>query len=141
MSQNFSIAAAHLKVYVNGKLLGYVMGVPAWNVSSSWARLSEIDTVITRQLVPRAYAVNGTIQILRGRSTGGLEGAGLMASAEATLRQKYATIELQDRVTGDIQFRALQCQVTQQQWQINTKSLVVGTFQFEGITFATEAQQ
>jgi hypothetical protein len=57
------------------------------------------------------------------------------------LQQKYLTIELQDRISQDIVYRALQCEVDQQQWQINQKGLVVGTFNFRGLTFSNESQQ
>ena len=141
MGQSFSLAGAHLKVFINGKLLGYVMNAPAWNVRSESGRLREIDNVLTKQFAPRLYEVAGTLQVLRGRSTGGLEGAGLVPTAEAMLRQKYLTIEIQDRITQDIVYRALQCTVQQQQWQINARGIVTGTFNFEGITFANEATQ
>jgi hypothetical protein len=141
MAQPFSVAGAHLKCFVNGKLLGYVMAVPAWVVQSDWGELREIDSVLARQLSPRMYAVSGTIQILRGRSTGGAEGAGLVPSAEAMLRQKYLTIEIQDRISQDIVYRALRCQVINQQWQITVKGLVTGTLNFRGISFANEATQ
>jgi hypothetical protein len=141
MGRSFSIAGAHLKCYVNGKLLGYVMGVPSWQVRTDWGELREIDSVIARQLAPRMYAVMGTLQILRGRETGGPEGAGMVPQAEAMLRQKYLTIEIQDRVTQDIVYRAILCQVLQQDWQIQPKSLVVGSVNFRGITFANEATQ
>lgn len=141
MGQTFSIAGAHLKVYVNSQLLGYVIGTPTWNVRSEWGRLRELDSVLTRQLAPRFYEVSATIQVLRGRSTGGLEGAGLVPTAEAMLRQKYLTIEIQDRITQDIVYRAVQCAVQQQQWQMNARGIVTGTFNFDGITFANEATQ
>jgi len=141
MAASFSLAGAHLKVYVNSKLLGIVTSIPAWNITTAWARLQEIDSVVTNQLAPRMYTCSGTIQVLRGRSTGGLEGAGLVPAAQSMLLQKYLTIEVQDIVTQDIVFRALQCQVTQQQWQINPKGLVMGTFSFEGITASNESEQ
>lgn len=141
MAQPFSIAGAHLKCYINGKLLGYVVAVPAWNIQTNWGELNEIDNAQARALAPRRFAVNGTIQILRGRYTGGLEGAGLVPTAETMLGQKYLTIELQDRISQDIVFRALLCQVDQQQWQINPKGLVIGTFNFKGLGFGNEAQQ
>jgi hypothetical protein len=140
MGASFTIAGAHLKCYINGKLLGYVMAVPAWNISTDWAELREIDNPVANQLAPRTYSVSGTIQILRGRSTGGLEGAGLVPSADAMLRQKYLTVELQDRITQDIVYHAAFCQVIQQQWSVNAKGLTTGTFNFKGISFSNEAQ-
>ena len=139
MGQSFSLASAHLKVFVNWKLLGYVMGVPTWLVRSEWGRLRELDTVATRQLTPRLFEVSGTMQVLRGRSTGGLEGAGMVPSAETMLRQKYLTIEIQDRITQDIVYRAIECTFQQQQWRIDPKGLVTGNFNFEGRAFANEA--
>ena len=54
--------------------------------------------------------------------------------------REYLTIEIQDRLTQDIVYRALQCTVQQQQWQI-VRGIVTGTFNFEGIAFANEATQ
>lgn len=141
MGQPFSLAGAHLKVFINGKLLGYVMGAPAWNVRHEWGRLRELDNLLTRELAPRLFEVSGTMQVLRGRSTGGLEGAGLVPTAEAMLRQKLLTIEIQDRITQDIVYRAIRCTIQQQQWKMDAKGLVTGTFNFDGITFANEATQ
>lgn len=141
MGQSFSIAGAHLKAFVNGKLLGIVMSIPVWNIHSNWSELREIDSVVARQLTPRSYSCTGTVEILRGRSTGGLEGAGLVPTAEVMLRQKYLTIEIQDRISQDIIFRALLCQVDSQQWKIDAKGLVTGTFSFKGITHNNESTQ
>jgi hypothetical protein len=139
MAETFSIAGAHLKCFINGKLLGYVIAVPSWNIRSEWAELRGIDNVMAKQLVPRIYSCSGTVQILRGRHTGGLEGAGLVPSGEAMLRQKYLTVEIQDRITQDIIYRALLCQIDQQQWQMDTKGLVTGSFSFKGLSFQNEA--
>lgn len=139
MAHPFSIAGAHLKVFVNGKLLGYATAVPTLKVMTSHGDLRAIDSPVVRSRVPRMYGVNGTMQVLRGRSTGGLEGAGMVPSAQAMLRQKYLTIELQDRITQDIVFSVRQCDVDDQSWQIQAKGLVVGTFNFTGITFDNEA--
>lgn len=141
MGTPFSIAGAHLKVYVNGKLLGYATAVPAWNVRSEWGRLREIDSVMTRQMAPRVFEVSGVVQVLRGRATGGAEGAGLVASGENMLRQKYCTIEIQDRITQDLVYRALRCTIQQQQWKMDARGLVQGSFSFDGIAFSNEATQ
>ena len=84
------------------------------------------------------FSVTGTLQVLRGRNTGGLEGAGLVPSGQRMLQQKYLTIELQDRISGAILFRAVSCQVDGQQWQITPKGLVLGTFNFKGLDFGSD---
>jgi hypothetical protein len=140
MGQPFSVAGAHLKCYVNGTLLGYVAAIPAWNVTSSWGELRELDSVSARQLTPRAYGCSGTIQVIRGRGTGGLEGAELVPSGSNMLLQKYLTIEIQDRITQDVVYRAVQCAIDNQQWQIQ-RGIVMGTFNFKGISFTNESTQ
>ena len=141
MAESFSIASAHLKFYVNGKLLGYVVSVPNWNIQRSWGELREIDNLLAKQLAPRLFACSGSVVILRGRHTGGLEGAGLVASGQAMLLQRYLTFEIQDRVSQDIVFRGLFGQVDNESWKIDQKGLVTGTFNFKCLAFANEATQ
>ena len=138
MALSFAIPGSTLKVYVNSQLLGWVTGIPTWTITTEWARIREIDSSITRQLVPRSYTVSGTLQVVRGRYTGGAEGAGLIPSAENMLRQKYLTIEVQDITTQDIVYRAKHCQVMNQTWRIDGRGVVTGTLNFEGLTFESE---
>jgi len=134
------IAAHHVVVYINGVMLGYINGMPQWNIDTEFREAREIDTNETVELMPGQSRVSGTFTILRGRDTGGLEGAGLVATGQKMLRQKYATIELVDRLTDQTIFRALKCQVTRQSWSVQPKQLVVGTFTWLGINFENESK-
>jgi len=134
------IAGCHLKCLINGQVFGYVSGVPQLNVDSPYRQVQEIDSNITKELIPTQTTISGTLQVLRGRSTGGLEGAGMAASGRDALLQKYIDIQLVDRVTDEVVFWAIKCQITRQTWAITPKQLVVGQISFIGVEFANDAQ-
>lgn len=134
------IAAHHLVCYINGVLFGYINGMPQWNVDTEYREARGIDTNEAFELMPGQSRVSGTFTILRGRDTGGLEGAGLVASGQKMLQQKYMTIEMVDRLTNQTVFRALRCQVTRQSWSAQPKGLVTGTFTWTGIEHENESK-
>lgn len=134
------LSGNQVKCYINGVLLGYVVGMPQWTIETDYREAREIDSNVVRELMPGQFRVSGAFAILRGRDTGGLEGAGMVASAEKMLLQKYLVIELVDRLTDQTIFRAVQCQVTRQSWSASPKQLVTGNFAWLGTTFENEAK-
>lgn len=135
-----TIAGFHVKCFINGALLGYVTAVPRWSISTGQREAREIDSNIPAELMPGVYRVSGTFTVLRGVDTGGLEGAGMVASAKDMLLQEYLTIELQNRLTDQVIFRATGCAVLNQTWSISPKALIQGSFEWVGMTFHNEAQ-
>jgi hypothetical protein len=86
--------------------------------SDQLGELNQIDNVQAKAL--RHAATPLTAIRFCAVGTGGLEGAGLVPTAEYACA-KYLTIEL-GSISQDIVFRALLCQVDQQQWQINARA-------------------
>jgi hypothetical protein len=134
------VAGQDVKVYINGVLLGYITGMPQWTIDTEYREAREIDSNDVREWMPGQSRVSGAFQILRGRDTGGLEGAGMVASGKKMLLQKLLTIELVDRLTDETIFRATQCQVTRQTWSTAPKQLVTGTFSWVGTSFENESK-
>ena len=140
MAFSTTLAGLHVKCYINGTLLGFITAVPQWVITTDQREAREIDSNIPAELMPGSYRVNGSFSILRGRDTGGLEGAGIVASAQNMLLQKYLTIELQDRLTDQMVFRAVNCAVLRQSWSIAPKQIIQGTFDWVGTVFENEAK-
>jgi len=134
------IAANHVKCYINGVLLGYITGMPQWSIDTEYREAREIDSNLAKELMPGAFRVSGTFTVLRGRGTGGLEGAGIVALGQKMLLQKYLTLEITDFLTDQTIFRATQCQVTRQSWMVQPKQFIVGTFSWVGISFENESK-
>lgn len=140
MAQSQVLASAHLKCNVNGRLLGWTSGFHP-RIRTPVRRAQGIDTALTFELMPTTYEVAGSMQVYRGRAQGGAEGLGMAAFARNLLLQKYCTIELLDRVTDLVVFKFGSCLITEQNWDISPKGLVVGQFAFEGCEYSNEADQ
>lgn len=138
MSWPSIIAAAHLKVFVNGRLLGWTTGFMP-QTRTPVKRASGIDTSLTFELMPTGYDVTGNMVIIRGRAQGGIEGLGMAAFAKNLLRQKYCTIELVDRLTDQVVMKFAGCMVTSQAWDVSPKGIVTGRISFEGLDYSNEA--
>jgi hypothetical protein len=136
--QSKILASAHLKVLVNGRLLGWTSGFSP-RVRTSVRPAMGIDNSTAIELIPTSYSVSGTMEVYRGRLQGGLEGLGMVAFAKDLLRQKYCTIEVVDRATDTTVFKIIGCTVTEQAWRVSPKALVSGTIQFEGLETSNEA--
>lgn len=132
------LAGAHLKVMVNGRLLGWASSF-APRIRTAYRPAVGIDQSTVQEFIPGTYSVGGTMEVYRGRLQGGLEGLGMVAFARDMLRQKYCRIELVDRGTGTTVFRFENCVVTEQAWRVTPKGLVIGSIQFEGTEYSNEA--
>lgn len=135
--QPILVAGAHLKCYINGRLFGTVTAM-GFNVITAHEKRREIDNPETVEHVPTIFDLQGTFGLLRARD-GGLEGQGIVPFGREIPRAKYLTIELLDRITGQIIFRATEAVVTAQQWQVQAKGLMTGSFTFEASGFSNEA--
>jgi hypothetical protein len=133
------IASAHLKVMVNGRLLGWAAGFRP-RISTPVRKAQGIDTNLTFELMPATYDVSGTIQVLRGRAQGGAEGLGMAAFAKDLLKQKYCSIELLDRLSDQVVMKFVGCLITEQTWDVSPKGIVTGQFTFEGLDYSNEAE-
>jgi len=135
-----TVSAPHVVCYMNGVMFGLIVGLPQWNIETAQREGRGIDSNTVQELIPGSFRVSGTFQVLRGRETGGLEGAGLVASGRAMLQQKYINIELVDRLTDTTLFKATRCAIDRQSWSVQPKGLVMGTFGFIGSDFENESK-
>ena len=138
MSWSKVLAGAHLKVMVNGRLLGWTAGIN-YRIRTPVRRAQGIDSSLTFELMPTTYDVAGSMEVYRGRAQGGAEGLGMASFAKNLLLQKYSTIELVDRVSDQVVASFQKCLVSEQAWTVRPKSLVTGNFSFEGTGYSNEA--
>lgn len=132
------VASAHLKVFVNGRLLGWSTGFQP-RIRTPQRAAGGIDTSVTFELMPTTYEVSGTIDVLRGRAQGGAEGLGMAAFARDLLKQKYSTIELVDRASDQVMMKVVGAVIDEQSWSVAPKGIVTGRFSFVGLDWSNEA--
>jgi hypothetical protein len=137
MPRSETVVAAHLKIYVNGSLMGWATGFQP-RIQTPVRKAQGIDTLMTFELMPTGFSASGSLQIVRGRAQGGPEGLGMVAAAKDMLKQKYLTIEVVDRITDSIVFKFTGCTITDQTWMISPKGVVTGALTFEAINYSND---
>lgn len=141
-----TIRGADLQVYINGELFAVCTGL-RWNTSTGRRAINGIDKMSPFELAPGQTAVKGSIDCLRLRQDGGLEGRGIAApdlprgtsGGSYLLYEKYFALAVVDRSTDTIILAIDNCAVGDQNWNVNAKGMLTGNFSFVGIEWANEA--
>ena len=93
------VSAARVVCYLNGRRAGTVTRFGHTSETPTH-ELGGLDSFDPFELAPTSTKVSGTVGLYRIAGLGGVEGMGLTAQYEALSRQKYATVQLLDRLTG-----------------------------------------
>lgn len=131
------VTGARVRVYINGRLLGRVW---KFNFSANTPvdPIQGIDSSLPYELAPTVSHITGTLALYRLAGDGGIEGPGMAAIVQDILKQKYFTLMVVERVTDTVIFRADQCMVTMQNWDVAAAGRMNGTVQFQGIAWNNE---
>lgn len=130
--QPSTIAAPHLKCFIDGRLAGFVVGFN-YSIDSSHRTINAIDEVRAQEHAAASYGVSANFAVISSRALLGLEGAGITVYADALPRQKYLTITIVDRITDKIVFQAESAVVENQSWSVQPKGLVTGQFSIKAL--------
>lgn len=137
MSQSRGVVSAHIVVFINGLVYGQVVDL-RWETSTPQISRSGVDSLTAFELSPGPVMVRGNMSILKLHSDGGLEGRGIVAPFSHISREKYFSILVVNRVTGQKLHQADKCKVTSQSWSYGARGKPQGTFTFEGIDCLAE---
>lgn len=129
--------SAALLCYVNSRLYGQVTGVSLRSVVTR-RRVHGIDTTEAQELTSGPTKIGGTIRVIRVIGDGGAEGAGMTTNFENLPAEQYFSLLILERGFGTVMFRADQCSLLGQTWDMPSKGLVSGTLEFEALTWSNE---
>lgn len=136
--QSSALTGASVKLYINNRVFGIVTGFE-WTTSDGHRAIMGLDQNTPFELAPGSQTVKGRVDCIRARQDGGLEGRGVAATDFDLLLEKYISILLVDRLTGAVIFRCDQAIVDNQNWRVENKGLMKGSFTFEGLQWSNEA--
>lgn len=121
------------KVIINGIVIGFATSL-SFSRSISTKFIYGIDSPIAQEIAPTTYSVQGNLNGLRIRSSGGLDGVGAMdiSSLQKLFNFKYATIEVVDRVSNETFYTIQNVVFEQDSWTIQAKSLITFSASFKG---------
>lgn len=137
MPASLLVTGARVFLYLNGRKIGRATAF-GWRSITPRKAIYGLDSSEPYELAPTTTKMQGTVSLLRSAGDGGVEGMGIAGQYEDLSREKYATILLLERKTGLVLFRADECSVTDQQWNVAAKAKLEGGFSFEGLTWNNE---
>lgn len=130
-----TLVSAGVKCYINGRDIGWVTGV-SFESNTPRRAIGGIDTLKPFEIVATAANVTGTISVVKMLGDESLEYHGITSGFNKLNIERYFTLMLVQRTSAGASytlFRAEECSVERQVWQIQPKQIVVGTFSFQGI--------
>lgn len=133
------LVGAGVKVYINGRDLGTIVTFE-WQSATPRKEIKGMDTVTPFEQAPTQTTIEGQFTTLKVTGNGGMERLGVVGGAFDFLREKYFTIQLRERYTNTLLFRADRCSVESQRWSVQ-KGFVVGNISFKGIEWSNEYTQ
>lgn len=134
-----TLRGADLQVYINGRLFAVATGV-RWTAEDGRHAIYGIDQYTPFELAPGQTTIKGTIDCLRQRLDGGIEGRGIHAPESKIMLEKYFALAIIDRSTDSTVLAIESAAVTSQQWQAVAKGEYTGSFSFEGLGWTSEAE-
>lgn len=131
-------------VKVNGKVVGFATGL-TFTRSQNLKVIHEVDSPFAAEIAPTTYSVSGNMTGFRLRDSGGLDGAGKgnqimdLSTVDSYFYQKYATIEVVDRVSNKMMYSFRGVLFDQDSWSITTKNIITFSASFRAIFVSNEA--
>lgn len=130
MSPPFIIVGPGVLLYINGQRYSRVAGFQ-WTLAIDQKEIFAVDSSSAYELVPGQARAMGVIDVYRLKGDGGATGAQLTTQFQDILRQRYFTVSLVERTTGEILFEASRCSLVTQSWKAPGRGFVTGQFNFK----------
>lgn len=132
------VSGARVKVYINNRFIGEVTDF-RYAVSTQKKAVYGIDATEPFEFAPGITVVRGSVSLLRPAGLGSLEGYGIKEAIQEAMLEKYCQIILFDRASSAPVFQTDRAVITNQSWQVATKGLMTGSFEFEAFNYINEA--
>lgn len=140
MARSRLITGAKVVVYINNRQFGYAINF-RWESATPRRAIYAIDSGEPYELAPTTTRISGSMAIYRTIDGGGLEGPGIVANLDNIPREKYFSLALIERSSGLQIFRADQCSVISQSWEVPSRGVMTGSFTFEALSWNNEVEQ
>lgn len=134
-----SLTGAKIKLYINSSLFAIATDID-YTIDYGRSAIYGLDRYTPFELAPGQVSVRGSVKCVRLHFGGSLEDRGVVAPESQLLSEKYISIQLVDRLTDRVLIKIDKAAVSRQSWNVESKNIVKGSFEFEGLTMLTEAE-
>lgn len=136
MSQNI-LTGAGCKLSINGTVVGFATGIN-WTRSAGTKPIYEIDNPFMVDIIDTTYSVTGTMTGLRLRGAGNLDATVNLEKTQNVFKRNFATIEVIDRLSGNIVASINNVMFDNDSWNVSAKSMIGFNVQFKGQFVSSE---
>ncbi len=133
------------RIVIGSQVLLFVNGAPWGNVvnfrftsDAPVNAIHALDSPEAYEISSTTTSVSGSISLYRMIGDGGLEGSGLTARFEDIVRMKYVNLALRERFSDTVIFQCRNCVISNQSWGAEAKGMMMGSFNFSGISWSNE---
>lgn len=131
MAQSLVLSGANIKLYINNKVYKTVQSI-SLNVDYGETEIYGIDAIYAQELAATKVSVRGSVQGIRIKLSGGLQGDNLRPLFTDINAAPYVSIRISDRTSGEDIIFIPNAKVTREAHQIATKSTYKINFDFVG---------
>lgn len=132
MSNSTVLAGANCKIYLGGNLYPEAQQV-TYTIDYGEQEIFGIDSPYSQEIATTRMSVQGNVQGLRLKLSGGLQGKDIITKINQKLFAPYISFEVRDRQSDTKIIFVPQCKITTQNVQIGAKGIVKLNFSFKGI--------
>lgn len=132
MAQSLVLTGAHIKLYINNQLYKIVQSIN-FTVDYGENEIRGIDSPWAQEIAPGVCSVRGSIQGLRLKMSGGLQGSNMRPVFTDIASSPYISIRIQDRSTGEDIILIPNAKVVRETHSIATKSTYKLNLEFSGL--------
>jgi hypothetical protein len=125
------ITGAQIKIYINNKVYKELTSV-SFNVDYGEVETYGIDALYPQEIAPTKIMVRGSVQGLRIKMSGGLQGVTMRPLFVDAAASPYVSIRIQDRSTGEDIIFIPNAKITRESHTIATKATYKVNFDFVG---------
>lgn len=139
MAKSHLITGAKVLLYVNGEPYGKVMRF-SFSIETPRKSFYTIDDPSPAELGQTTTRVSGSIGVYRIHADGGAEGSGFVAPIPDLTKERYFSIVLLERTTDTVIFRADNCMLLSQSWDVPIRGFVTGALNFQALSWSNEVK-
>jgi hypothetical protein len=132
MAQPLILTGASIKLYINNKVYKEVQSI-SFSVDYGETEIYGIDSEYPQEIAPSKISVKGSVQGLRVKMSGGLQGSNMRPLFTDIAASPYISIRIQDRQTGEDILFIPNAKITRESHSIAVKSTYKLNFDFVGM--------
>jgi hypothetical protein len=125
------LTGSNIKLYINNKNYKEVQSIN-FTVDYGETEIYGIDTPYPQEVATTRVSVRGTVQGLRIKLSGGLQGANIRPLFTDIAAAPYISLRISDRYSGEDIIFIPNCKVTRESHSIPSKGIYRITFDFVG---------